>query len=84
MQTPLYAGEFAGVWKGQHNGWEVATKAPMVPASDLEKARKVGCPQHVVYVNELIVSCAVVLQGDCNMEDPASSKCATIAGCHNN
>ena len=54
MMTPQCHGGFGDVWKGQHDGWEVAAKALRVSLkSDLQKIRKVGCPQLFVRINEL-------------------------------
>lgn len=38
------------MWKGEHNGQEVSVKVLRVyQMGDLEKIRKVGCPQLLVY-----------------------------------
>ena len=78
METPLYAGEFADVWKGQYNGHEVAIKVLKVPAGDLEKA---SYPWSVVYITE-DEHCLAGLRWDFNVEDPSSSERAAIVGCH--
>ena len=44
MDAPLYYGGFAEVWKGKHQGREVAVKVLKVyMTSDLVKITKVGC-----------------------------------------
>jgi len=80
-EAPRFAGEFGDVWKGQHNGREVAVKVLRVPKSDLKQTRQVGCPK-IVRTDELIISDIAVLQGSCNMEEPSSSEHTTVVGCH--
>jgi len=44
-ENPLRHDEFGDVWKGQHNGREVAAKVLRVySTSDFEKTTKVGSP----------------------------------------
>ena len=48
---------FADVWKGNHNGREVAAKALRVyRTSDFDEIRKVNRPQLAVHINKLILS----------------------------
>ena len=55
--TPRYSGVFADVWKGNHNGREVATKALRVyRTSDFDEIKKVNRPQLAVHINKLILS----------------------------
>ena len=77
---PLYRGGHADVWKGKHNGLEVAAKVLRVYlTSNLEGIRKVGHPRLVVCIDELTMSCAGVLQGGCDVEIPSSSeRAATV------
>ena len=57
METPLYRGGFADVWKGEYDGQEVAVKVLKVSrASDFGQIRKVGCPRIVAWISELTVS----------------------------
>ena len=45
--TPLYRGGYAEVWKGEHEGREVAVKVLTVyMTSDLDKIRQVGRRRH--------------------------------------
>ena len=45
LDTPQTCGGFADVWKGNHEGKEVAAKVLRVYlTSDFEKIRKVGSP----------------------------------------
>ena len=45
MEAPRYQGGFAEVWKGEHEGADVAVKVlKMCRTSDLIKVRKVGFP----------------------------------------
>ena len=51
-EPPLYHGGFAEVWKGEYNGQEVSAKVLRVYLTgDLEKTRKVGCPQLSAHAN---------------------------------
>ena len=55
--TPRYSGVFADVWKGSHDGLEVAAKALRVyRTSDFDEIRKVDRLQLPVHINKLIVS----------------------------
>ena len=70
------------MWKCQYGDREVAVKVLKVSRkTNLEKTRKVGFPQIVMYINELTVSRTDILQGGCDMEGPSSSKCVATAGC---
>ena len=61
------------MWKGQHNGQDVAAKALRVClASDFERIRKVGCPRFVVFINEMTAPPTEVLQGSRSMENVSS------------
>ena len=45
LEPPLYRGGYADIWKGQHNGQQVAAKTLVVYAtSDIGRIMKVGCP----------------------------------------
>jgi len=51
-EPAIYRGGFADVWKGEYNGQEVSAKVLRVYLTgNLEKTRKVGCPQLPVHVN---------------------------------
>jgi hypothetical protein len=80
-ELPLRGG-FADVWKGQHDGREVAVKVLRVYfTSDFEQIRRVSCPQLVVCIDGQTVSHTEVLWRGCDMEGPSSSKCvATVGG----
>ena len=63
------------MWKGRHNGQEVAAKVLEVNLkSDSERVRKVGCPPLVASINELTVVCTEVLQGSHGVEYSSSSE----------
>ena len=80
-ETPLYRGRFADVWKGQHDGREVAAKVQRVCLkNDLKQIRQVGFSLLIVCIDELTVSCAEILQGGHNLERPPSSKRAAAVG----
>jgi hypothetical protein len=83
VDAPLCRGGFADVWKCRYDDREVAVKdLKGYRMNDLEKIRKVGCPQIVACINELTVSRTDILSGGCDMEDPSSSKCVAVAGCN--
>ena len=69
------------MWKGRHQGRDVAAKVLRVYSKDgFGKAKKVGClrySQFVMCTNELAMAWTEVLQGGRDMEDPSSSECAT-------
>ena len=72
------------MWRCQHNGKEVAAKALKVYLmSDLERIRKVGCPQLVMFINELTVPYTAVLQGGHDLEDALPSERVATVGCDN-
>ena len=51
---PQCAGGFADVWKGEHEGQEVAAKVvKLYRNNDLESTRRVSGPQLVMFINEL-------------------------------
>ena len=74
-------GGFADVWKGRHQGREVAAKVLKVyMKDDLEQVRRVGrsCRfRRVISINNRL-RLAEVLQEGFGMEDPPPSKC-TVA-----
>ena len=75
METPQGSGGFADVWKGKHNGQEVAAKVLRVNTrGDIEKNRRVSCPRFVAWINKLIGSYAAILQGGLDMEYASSSE----------
>jgi hypothetical protein len=74
---PLVSSGLADVWKGKYQGREVAVKV-----SRTSIPRKVSCPRLVMCINELTVSDAEVLQGDCGMERPPSSQRVTVVRCY--
>jgi hypothetical protein len=75
-------GGFVNVWKGQYQAREVAAKVLRVSSThDLERTRKVSCPQLVMCINELTVSNTEVLRGGCSMEGPPSSQRITVIRC---
>jgi hypothetical protein len=80
--VPLYRGGYADLWRGKHNGLEVAAKVLRVYSTSGSKAiRKVGYPQPAVCINELTMSCTAVLQGGCNVEIPSSSERVATVRC---
>jgi len=75
METPQCSGGFADMWRGEHEGQEVAAKVLRAyKTSDLEEIRKVRGAQFVVPTNKLTVPHAAVLQGGHDMEDASSSE----------
>ena len=81
-ESPLYYGGLADVWKGQYQGREVAAKAVRIYlTSDLERIRKVGCPQPAMS-KELTGSHIEILPGSRCMGDPPSSKRTAAVRCH--
>lgn len=80
MENPQCSGEFSDVWKGNHNGREVAAKVLRVyVTSDLKAIRKVVHPRILVIANELTTSCSEVLQGGLGVEESSSSERVTVA-----
>ena len=68
-------GGFADVWKGQHQGREVAAKVLRTNSTgDLERIRKVARLRLAVRINGLTESETEILQGGRNMGDPPSSE----------
>ena len=71
------------MWKGQHQGREVAAKVLKVyKKNDLEQVRRVGpsgAPDMLYATNYI----SEVLQGGCRMEDLLSSKRTTADGRNN-
>ena len=75
MESQPGSGGFSDLWKGQYCGREVAVKVSRVSlGTNHRDTRKVGCPQPVVCINELTMSCIEVLRGGCDMEGPPSSE----------
>ena len=61
------------MWKGEHNGQEVAAKALRVyKKNDFEEIRKVGGAPLIMFSNELTVPYTVVLQRGRDVEDASS------------
>lgn len=61
MDTPRCSGGFADLWKGNHDGREVAAKALRVyRTSDLDGMKKVDRPR-IGFVNALTVPYAAIL-----------------------
>ena len=85
VEDPLCHGGFADVWKGRHQGRDVAAKVLRVYSKDgFGKARKVGClrySQFVMCTDELAMAWTEVLQGGRDMEDPSASERATVVRC---
>lgn len=82
--TAQCSGGFADVWKGEYNGKEVAAKGLRIYlTSDLEQIRKAGCPQLVMFINELTAAYIAVLQGGRDLEDALPSECVATIGCNN-
>ena len=74
-ETPQSHGGFADVWKGNYAGRDVAAKVLRVSmSSDIDRIRRVSCPEMVVFVNEPTRLGAEVLQGSDDMEYTASYK----------
>lgn len=82
MDSALYRGGFADVWKGEYRGQDVAIKVIRTYTnSDLQKVIGVGIGCISQTINELTEPCVEVLQGGCDMEDPSASKCAATDRC---
>ena len=81
---PLCHGGFADVWKGRHQGRDVAAKVLRVYSKDgFGKAKRVGCLRYSKFVtrtDEPAMAWTEVLQGGRDMEDPSSSERATAVG----
>ena len=70
------------MWKGKHNGQEVAAKALRVyQISDLKRIRRVRGARFVAFSNELTVSHIVVLQGGRDVENASSPECIAAFRC---
>ena len=76
---PLYQGGYADVWKGKHNGCDVAVKGLRVFAgSDSGKIMRVGsivCQR--TFICQLMFIMVEVLQGGCDLEVSSPPKRAT-------
>jgi hypothetical protein len=84
MEIPQFSTPFADTWKGEHKGKGVAaTVLKIYLTSDSERIKKVDCPRFVTLINKLTVSCAAVLRGGHDVEDPSSSKRLAVGGCDN-
>ena len=74
-------GGFGDVWKGQHNGQEVAAKALRVSlGTDFEPTRKVSSPRLGVSINEQTGPHAEILQGGHALEHPSPPKRVAAVG----
>jgi len=72
------------VWKCRYNDKDIAAKALKVySTSDFKQIRKVGCPQTAVFINELTVSYAAVLQRGHDLEHTSPSERAATVICDN-
>ena len=81
-EIPQSSGGFADVWKGSHEGKDIAAKVlRLYTTSDFERMRKVGDTQPFVLTKKLIMLYAAVLQGGHDMEHTPSSKLAAVGGC---
>ena len=80
--TPLYRGGYADVWKGDHQGRQVAVKVLRVySTNDFEKITSVGSRSlSLRRTRQLILPVPEVLQRGCNLEDSSPSKRATLVG----
>ena len=68
-------GGFVDVWKGHHQGREVAAKVLRTNlTSDLERIKKVNCSRLTVSIDQLTGSNTEILQGGRSVGDPPSSK----------
>ena len=85
LDTPLYRGGFADVWKGEYRGCNVAVKVLRVySTSDVGKITSVGSRGLAKSDRRAAdTDCVEVLQGSCNMEDSSSSKCAVTSRNYN-
>ena len=78
-KTPQAVGGYADVWKGSHEGKDVAAKVLRVySSSDFDKIRKVCSARLLALTEKLIVPYAVVLQGGRDMERTPSSERAAV------
>ena len=81
--NPQGHGGFSDVWKGRHQGQDVAAKVLKVYVKDgFTMVKKVGCrwdPRLVTRTDELIIPRIEVLQGGCGMECPSPRACATTS-----
>ena len=77
--TPQICGGFADVWKGSHEGKDVAAKVlRMYVNSDFERIRRVGDTEPFVLAEKLIMLYAAVLQRGCDMEHTPPSERAAV------
>ena len=80
---PLCHGGFADVWKGRHQGRDIAAKVLKVYIKhDLTMITRVGCRRYSrldMRTDELTMPRTDVLQGGCGMEHPSPSQRATTA-----
>jgi len=75
-------GGFGDVWKGQHNGQDVAAKALRVSlAADFKPTRKVSSPRFAMSINETTWPHTEILQGGHALEGALPSKRVTTFGC---
>lgn len=75
LDHPLYRGEYADVWKGEHQGRHVAVKVLGVSlGSDLDKIMRVGSYEVLKgCVDPLTSTIVEVLQGSCDVEGSSPS-----------
>ena len=85
LDTPLYRGGFADVWKGEYQGRHVAVKVLRVySTSEFVKITRVGsCGLAKIVRREADADYAEVLQRGCNMGGSPPSKCTATSGNHN-
>ena len=85
LDTPLYDGGSANVWRGNHEGRPVAVKALKVyQSSNIVRIRSVGSFCMVrVCIKRLILAHVEVLQRGCDMESSPPSKRAATFGSDN-
>ena len=82
LDIPECSGGFADVWKCPLDGREVAAKGLKVYlTTNFERIRRVGSPWLAVFISELIASCAEVLQGGSDLENPPPSECVASVRC---
>ena len=81
----MYRGGFADVWKGEHQGRQVAVKVLRVySTSDFEKITGVGSYNlSKVRVDQLMLTIVEVLQGGCDLEGPPPQKRSATVGSDN-
>jgi len=73
--TPQCHGGFADVWKGRHNGQEVAAKVLRVSLkNNFERIGRASFHQHLVFINELTGPHVEILQGGRDLEIPLPSE----------